>query len=73
MAVLAASGPLSHLLKVTNPPAFISRRAHGLTGLWIPIVKGLLQGKHQFGGLGWLQITDGVGRFSVMVLWSIVF
>ena len=27
----------------------------------MPIGKGLLQGKHQFGGLGWLQIIDGVG------------
>jgi O-antigen/teichoic acid export membrane protein len=27
-----------------------------------------LQGRHQFGGLGWLQITDGVGRFTVMLL-----
>jgi O-antigen/teichoic acid export membrane protein len=36
--------------------------------LWIPIAKGLLQGQHRFFGLGWLQVSDGVGRFGVMVL-----
>jgi O-antigen/teichoic acid export membrane protein len=34
--------------------------------LWIPLAKGLLQGQHRFFGLGWLQISDGVGRFAVM-------
>jgi O-antigen/teichoic acid export membrane protein len=67
-AVLAAAGPLSRLLLISNPAALYYTVLIALTSLWIPIGKGLLQGKHQFGGLGWLQISDGVGRFSVMLL-----
>ena len=66
--VLAAMKPLSHLLKVSNPVALYFTLAIGLIGLWIPVAKGLLQGEHRFFGLGWLAITDGVGRLGVMVL-----
>ncbi len=67
-AVLAAARPLSRLLMISNPAALYFTVLLALTNLWIPIGKGLLQGKHRFGGLGWLQISDGVGRFSVMLL-----
>lgn len=67
-AVLAAARPLSRLLMISNPAALYFTVLLALTNLWVPIGKGLLQGKHQFGGLGWLQISDGVGRFSVMLL-----
>ncbi len=67
-AVLAATRPLSRLLMITNPAALYFTVLIALTTLWIPIWKGLLQGKHLFGGLGWLQISDGVVRFSVMLL-----
>jgi O-antigen/teichoic acid export membrane protein len=67
-AVLAATKPLSHLLTISNPAALYYTVMIALTGLWIPIGKGLLQGKHEFGGLGWLQISDGIGRFAVMLL-----
>jgi O-antigen/teichoic acid export membrane protein len=68
LAVLAAARPLSHLLSISNPAALYFTIVLVLTSLWVPIAKGLLQGKHLFGGLGWLQITDGVARFSVMLL-----
>jgi hypothetical protein len=68
VTVLAATRPLSHLLKISNPLALVVTMLMGLTGLWIPVAKGLLQGQHRFGGLGWLQITDGVGRFAMMVV-----
>jgi len=71
-AVLAATRPLSHLLTISNPAALYFTVVLVLTGLWVPIGKGLLQGKHEFGGLGWLQISDGVGRFAVMLLMIIV-
>jgi O-antigen/teichoic acid export membrane protein len=67
-AVLAAARPLSRLLTISNPAALYFTVVLALTGLWIPIGKGLLQGKHEFGGLGWLQISDGAARFSVMLL-----
>jgi O-antigen/teichoic acid export membrane protein len=66
--VLAAARPLSHLLKITSPLGLRFTLLVALTGLWIPIFKGLLQGRHQFGGLGWLQISDGVGRFAAMLI-----
>ncbi len=68
IVVLAAAKPLSSLLKIDNRASLYFTLMVGLTGLWIPIFKGLLQGRHQFGGLGWLQITDGVGRFTVMLI-----
>ncbi|HEV7927319.1 MAG TPA: oligosaccharide flippase family protein [Verrucomicrobiae bacterium] len=66
--ILAAMKPLSHLLKVSNPAALYFTLIICWTSLWIPIAKGLLQGQHRFFGLGWLQVSDGVGRFGVMVL-----
>jgi O-antigen/teichoic acid export membrane protein len=68
LAVLAAARPLSHLLKISHPAALYLTVLLCLTSLWIPILKGLLQGQHRFGGLGWLQISDGMGRFFVMLL-----
>jgi O-antigen/teichoic acid export membrane protein len=68
IAVLVAIRPLSHLLNVSNPVAFYFLLAICLVGLWIPVAKGLLQGLHEFFGLGWVAICDGAGRFSVMLL-----
>jgi O-antigen/teichoic acid export membrane protein len=68
VVLLAAARPLSNLLKITNRAGLYFTLMVGLTGLWIPVFKGLLQGRHQFGGLGWLQITDGVCRFTVMLI-----
>jgi O-antigen/teichoic acid export membrane protein len=67
-AVLAGFRPLSRLLSISNPAALYFTVILVLTNMWVPIGKGLLQGKHQFGGLGWLQISDGVIRFSVLLL-----
>jgi hypothetical protein len=67
-AVLAATRPLSRLLSIPNPAALYFTVLLILTYMWVPIGKGLLQGRHEFGGLGWLQISDGAGRFLVMLL-----
>jgi O-antigen/teichoic acid export membrane protein len=72
-AVLAGMRPLSHLLKISNHAALYYTLVIGLTSLWIPVAKGLLQGEHRFFGLGWLQISDGVGRFGVTVLLVLFF
>ncbi len=73
LAVLAFTRPLSHLFKISNSLALWVTVLMTLIGLWIPVTKGLLQGQHRFGGLGWLQITDGVGRFSMMVVLILLF
>ena len=46
VAVLALTRPLSHLFKVNNPWALYFTVALALTGLWIPVAKGVLQGQH---------------------------
>jgi O-antigen/teichoic acid export membrane protein len=70
---VAAMRPLSHLLKISHPAGLYFTVMVGLTSLWIPVLKGLLQGQHRFGGLGWLQITDGVGRFGVTLVVILAF
>lgn len=39
-----------------------------LASLWLPILRGLLQGQQSFFGLGWIAIIDGVGRFCAMLV-----
>lgn len=68
IALLTFADPLSNLLKISSRASLYITLMVALTGLWVPIFKGLLQGRHQFGGLGWLQITDGVGRFTLMLV-----
>ena len=55
-------------LKVSNPAALWMTVLLGLAALWAPILKGILQGRENFAGLGWVLILDGVGRFAAIVL-----
>jgi O-antigen/teichoic acid export membrane protein len=55
-------------LKMTNLAALWMTALLGLTSLWGPITRGLLQGRQDFLRLGWLLIIDGVGRFGAIVL-----
>jgi len=54
-------------LKIQNPAAMWMTAMLGLTTLWLPEVRGLLQGKQDFRGLGWTLILDGAGRFGVAI------
>ena len=53
-------------LKIRNPLAFWATLVVMLTSLWMPVIKGLLQGTQNFLGLGWTSILEGVGRFAAM-------
>lgn len=55
-------------LKISNPAALWATLLLGLVSLWAPVVKGILQGRQNFAGLGWVMILDGLGRFSAIVL-----
>jgi O-antigen/teichoic acid export membrane protein len=66
--VIVASGPLLKLLKITNPIALWLTLVLGLSSLWMPILKGLLQGRQNFAGFGWVLIVDGVGRFLMVTV-----
>ncbi len=66
--LFTSAHPIARLLKVSNPVAIYFSAFLALTGMWVPIGRGLLQGKHNFGGLGWLQIIEGVVRFSIVLV-----
>lgn len=55
-------------LKITNPAALWVTVVVGLLLLWLPVLRGLLQGRQDFFGFGWVQILDGVGRFVAIVV-----
>ena len=55
-------------LKIVNPAALWATVLIGLASLWSPLVKGVLQGRQDFLGLGWVLILDGVGRFLAIVV-----
>jgi O-antigen/teichoic acid export membrane protein len=61
-------GQILALLKIANPAALWVTVLLGLASLWAPVLRGLLQGRQNFAGLGWVLILDGVGRFTAIVL-----
>jgi O-antigen/teichoic acid export membrane protein len=56
------------LWKISNPAALWVTVMLGLVSLWLPVLKGILQGRQNFAGLGWVLILDGVGRFTAIVI-----
>lgn len=72
LAVLATgfvfSDTICTTLKISNPAALWATLGLGLTSLWLPIMRGVLQGRQDFGGLGWTLMLDGIGRFSAVVV-----
>ncbi|HEY3913156.1 MAG TPA: lipopolysaccharide biosynthesis protein [Verrucomicrobiae bacterium] len=68
IVAVVAAGPISSYLKLSSRTALYFTLLVALTGLWIPIFQGLLQGRHHFGGMGWIQIINGVSRLSLMVV-----
>jgi O-antigen/teichoic acid export membrane protein len=66
--VFLISGPVVEALKIRNPAALWVTVSLGLASLWLPILRGILQGRQNFFGLGWVIILDGVGRFSGIVV-----
>jgi O-antigen/teichoic acid export membrane protein len=68
VGLLVFARSISSALQITNRDGLYFTLGVMLIGLWVPIFKGVLQGRHQFGELGWLQITDGVGRCGAMAI-----
>jgi hypothetical protein len=54
------------VLKISRPAAWHCTLLIGLASLWLPIVRGILQGQQNFLGLGWVLILDGAGRFAMV-------
>jgi O-antigen/teichoic acid export membrane protein len=66
--VLAAQGFIVDTLKVRNPAAIWVTMLVVLVSLMLPIIKGLLQGRQDFMGLGWVAILDGLGRITTLTV-----
>ncbi len=60
--------PILSSLKISNPAALWITAALGLASLWLPVLRGLLQGGQNFFGLGWVAILDGVARLTGVAL-----
>lgn len=73
LIILIGSRQVLSVLRVGNPTALWFAIVIGLTTIWVPIFKGLLQGKHHFAGFGWMQIVDGVGRFAAVAVLLLAF
>lgn len=65
---LGFSDAICARLKISNPAALWATLGLGLSSLWLPILRGTLQGREDFAGLGWTLMIDGIGRFSAMVV-----
>lgn len=72
LVVLAAglvfSDAICTTLKISNPAALWATLGLGLTSLWLPLLRGALQGRQDFAGFGWTLMIDGVGRFSAVLV-----
>lgn len=66
--VLIFAGPVSTALAVKNPAALRIAMLAVLAVIWGPVFKGLLQGLHRFGPLGWLATLEGMVRLGVFIL-----
>jgi O-antigen/teichoic acid export membrane protein len=60
-------------LKIQNPVALAITLLIGLGSLWMPLVQGLLQGRQNFLWLGWLYISNGVGRLGAICIIVLIF
>jgi len=69
---VAFTGPLGRMLGVANPGGLRLTVTIVLSVLWLPILKGLLQGLHRFTSLGWLQILEGGGRCLTMQIMLLI-
>lgn len=68
LALAALSRPLAAFLKIQDPWTVVALAA----GVWFmavrPVVGGVLQGRQQFGWLGWMQLTQAGLRLPFAIL-----
>lgn len=67
-AGLVFSNAICTTLKISNPAALWATLGLGLTSLWLPVLRGTLQGRQDFAGFGWTLMIDGIGRFSAVLV-----
>ena len=64
----ATSDVICATFKIGNPNALLATLGLGLTTLLLPVLRGVLQGRQDFAGLGWTLVIDGIGRFTMIVV-----
>jgi O-antigen/teichoic acid export membrane protein len=64
--ILIFAPTFSSALKITSFAALLCTVLLGLPALWMPLFKGLLQGRQHFAGLGLVAILDGVIRLGAV-------
>ena len=73
LVIFAGQQSLLTLLKIKDPTALWMTMLVVLASLWLPVMRGILQGHQNFMGLGWVAILDGVGRFVAVCVIVLVF
>ena len=68
LAVWIFRNEIMTALKIANPAALWLTVIIGLLSLWRPTVLGMLQGRQNFSQLGGLLMSEGAGRFAVVML-----
>ena len=68
LAVWIFRNEIMTALKIANPAALWLTVIIGLLSLWRPMVLGMLQGRQNFSQLGGLLMSEGAGRFAVVML-----
>src|ERR1051325_2374924 len=67
-ATFLVQGEILREWKISNPAALWVTVAYGLGALWLPVLKGVLQGKQDFLWFGNAVIFDDVGRFAAITV-----
>ena len=55
-------------LRIANPAALWITVAFGLPQLWLPVFQGVLQGRQDFAGMGWIGIMNGFTRLCAIAV-----
>lgn len=73
LLLFATQTKLVALWKLQNPISVWPTMLLAVLTLWVGVVRGLLQGRQNFFGLGWVAILDGIGRFASVAIIVTVF
>jgi O-antigen/teichoic acid export membrane protein len=73
LLLFATQSKLVALWKLQNPISVWPTMLLAVLTLWVGVVRGLLQGRQNFFGLGWVAILDGIGRFASVAIIVTVF
>ncbi len=68
VVTLVWSEAIARRLNLSDATVLWPTLAVSFTWLTLPVFRGLLQGRQEFGMLGWIGILDGAGRFGAMAV-----